>query len=303
MQWEKQGLVFAPDGEVPWARSYALLPTVEFRADSSLRVYFSSLDDQMFGRIGYVDLDPANLSRVVRFSAEPVLDLGRLGCFDDSGVNPSSIVTQEGRTLMYYIGWQRCVRVPYMLFTGLAEKTDDGTFKKLRQTPVLDRSEDEPFSRAAPFVLFEDGDWKVWYWSCSEWRVTDRRVHYFNSIRYATSTDGIDWRVHPHHCLRPQSAEEYSVGRPCVLRRGGEYHMWYSIRSFDELYAIGYARSTDGIHWVRCDDEAGIAKSAEGWDSEMVCYPYVFELDDRLHMFYNGNHHGASGFGWAIATE
>ena len=40
--------------------------------------------------------------------------------------------------------------------------------------------------------------------------------------------------------------------------------------------------------------------SAEGWDSEMICYPYVFEHRGRFFMLYNGNGYGKTGFGVAV---
>ena len=36
------------------------------------------------------------------------------------------------------------------------------------------------------------------------------------------------------------------------------------------------------------------------WDSEMICYPYVFEHKDDLYMLYNGNDYGKTGFGLAV---
>jgi hypothetical protein len=53
------------------------------------------------------------------------------------------------------------------------------------------------------------------------------------------------------------------------------------------------------VAWDRRDDEAGITVSAEGWDSTMIAYPCVLEVDGRRLMFYNGNGFGAEGFGWA----
>jgi hypothetical protein len=41
--------------------------------------------------------------------------------------------------------------------------------------------------------------------------------------------------------------------------------------------------------------------SDSGWDSEMVCYPYVFKHNDNIYMLYNGNRYGLSGFGIARA--
>jgi hypothetical protein len=75
--------------------------------------------------------------------------------------------------------------------------------------------------------------------------------------------------------------------------------MWYSIRSHSRPYRIGYAESGDGLQWERRDDEAGIEASASGWDSEMICYAAVIDVNGRRLMFYNGNRHGATGFGVA----
>jgi len=52
--------------------------------------------------------------------------------------------------------------------------------------------------------------------------------------------------------------------------------------------------------WRRDDAKAGIEPSDDdGWDSESIAYPHVFELDGRLYMFYLGNQVGRYGFGLA----
>ena len=65
-------------------------------------------------------------------------------------------------------------------------------------------------------------------------------------------------------------------------------------------YRIGYAVSDDLHHWVRNDESAGIIVSVEGWDSEMVSYSHVFELDGSVFMLYQGNDFGRCGFGLAV---
>jgi predicted GH43/DUF377 family glycosyl hydrolase len=265
-----------------------------------LRVYFAALDDEKIGRTGYVDLDAANPNAILREAEEPVLEIGEIGSFDDSGVNPFSIVTDGLRRHLYYQGWQRTERAPYLIFTGLA--TDEGRgFEKHARTPVLDRTDDDPFLRGAPFVLKEGDAFRMWYVSCRRWVRNEHGLHYDVVIRHATSPDGVDWSADAEPCLVPE-AEEYAVGRPSVLHEDGAYRMWYSIRSFDEPYRIGYAESDDGVSWTRRDSEAGIERSREGWDSEMICYPYVLRVGKRLLMFYNGNRHGVTGFGYAEAA-
>jgi hypothetical protein len=66
---------------------------------------------------------------------------------------------------------------------------------------------------------------------------------------------------------------------------------------------LGYAESPDGITWTRKDDEVGIDRSAEGWDSLMMEYPFVYEHRGRKHMLYNGNGFGETGFGHAVLVD
>ena len=139
MKWRKQGLIYAPGGDLWWAKTYAILPTAEVLHEKIIRVYFASLDENRYGRIGYVDLDAENPAGFCKLeSPEPILDLGEAGTFDDSGVNPSCLLDVDGRKFLYYIGWQRCERVPYMLFAGLAVGGADGNFTRYSRAPILD---------------------------------------------------------------------------------------------------------------------------------------------------------------------
>jgi predicted GH43/DUF377 family glycosyl hydrolase len=300
MNWEKKGLIYAPTGDRWWARGYAHLPTALARPDGTIRVYFAGLDEHKYGRIGFVDLDGDEPSRVLAESEEPVLDLGEIGSFEDSGVVPSAVLETAEGVRLYYHGFQRTERIPYMIFAGLADAPPDGgTFVRRSRTPLLDRTSEEPFLRGAPCVLVEDGLYRMWYVSCTHWCRSGDKLHYNNQIRYATSVDGVRWDPHPHVCLEPLQPDEYSVGRPCVVRMGDGYHMWYSSRSHSLLYAISHARSPDGLHWTR-DSDYGIERSAAGWDSEIVCYANVIPWKGKWLLFYNGNGHGRSGFGCAV---
>jgi predicted GH43/DUF377 family glycosyl hydrolase len=302
-QWEKKGLIYAPSGDLWWARKYAIFPTAELTAPNIIRVYFTSLDENNFGRVGYVDLDANDLSHVLYETKEPILDIGEIGTFDDSGVSAFSVLSWQGRKCLFYQGWQRCERTPYMIMSGVAASTDGSSFQKVSRVPLLDRTDLEPFMRATPFVIEHQGVLKMWYVSCLDWVKRETDLHYRIVIRHASSGDGVTWATHEHICVEPNFEDEYAVGRPWVIYENGVYKMWYSIRSFTDLYVIGYAESQDGIHWLRMDREAGIAKSAEGWDSEMICYPCVIDVKGRRHLFYNGNHHGATGFGYAVLED
>jgi len=301
--WQKTGLVYAPAGDRTWARSYAHLPTADVLEGARIRVYIASLDEHRRGRIGYVDVAADRPSEPLAVSPDPVLDIGEPGTFDDSGVNPSCIVNTARGKHLFYIGWQRTERVPYMLFAGLAIAGDDGIFRKVSRTPILDRTTDEPFLRSATSVLIDNESFRAWYVSATGWTTVDGAPYPEYVIRYAESDDGMHWRAYRHICIGLEDASEFGIGRPWVVRDGDLYRMWYSVRSRTAPYRIGYAESQDGLSWRRMDTRAGIVRSETGWDSEMICYPCVVRAEERWHMFYNGNRHGATGFGHAELTR
>ena len=119
---------------------------------------------------------------------------------------------------------------------------------------------------------------------------------------------GRDDRHAQHLLLRARAVENQCyvlAAAQCGGFANGKYHMFfcyrYSLgyRGREKGYRIGYASSVDLVHWVRDDSRAGIDVSDEGWDSEMISYPHVFELDGRTLMFYLGNQVGRHGFGLA----
>jgi hypothetical protein len=269
--------------------------------DRTIRVYFAALDPHRFGRIAYADVLASDPLRVVRLAPEPVLDLGEQGTFDDSGVNPSCIVRVADEWRMYYIGWQRAERVPYLLFSGLSVAAGpDGPFRRVGRVPVLDRTAMEPFLRSAPVVQQEGAGFSAWYVAASGWTIADDRLRPCYEIRRVESTDGVRWAASGEICIAARTADEYGFGRPWVVRTADGYDMWYSVRSRSRPYRIGRAESRDGRTWVRRDDDEGLEPSGSGWDSEMMCYGCVVDAGGSRYMFYNGNSHGASGFGCAV---
>src|SRR5262245_58108088 len=182
--------------------------------------------------------------------------------------------------------------------------SDDGgrTFHRFSDGPLLDRNNVDPFLTASPWVIVEDGVWRMWYVSASKWALEDGRPKHFYNIRYAESNDGVSWRRDGTVCIDFADQDEYAFARPCVIKeRDGCYRMWYSYRG--NRYRIGHAESHDGISWERRDADVGIEASPEGWDSEMIEYPAVFDLSGDRYMLYNGNGYGRSGMGLAILVE
>jgi hypothetical protein len=295
MPWIKKGLLFAPDGNSEWLKTHAALPVVD-RKGKTYRIYFSGRDEERRAQIGYFETD--DFEKITLVSEKPVLGLGPMGAFDDSGVTTSWIVNHENRKYLYYSGWSLGVSVPFYFYIGLAISEDGGETYQRVAGPILDRNEIDPYLTASPCVLVEDGTWRMWYVSGTRWEMKGNRPRHYYHIKYAESSDGIHWRREGLVCIDYQSPDEYAIARPCVVKEEDLYRMWYSYRG--DSYRIGYAESADGIKWERKDHESGIDVSASGWDSQMIEYPCVFEENGVYCMLYNGNDYGKTGIGLAV---
>lgn len=304
MKWEKKGLVYVPDGSLDWAVHYAFPPTPIRLSRDVLRIYVAFCDAHTVGRIGYVDVDPLDPSRLLKVSQRPVLDIGSPGAFDENGVVPTSIVAHDGKLYLYYVGFQLGQKIRYYQFQGLAISEDGGeTFARARRVPIIDRSDAETANRTSAFVMRDEGLFKMWYSGGSEWEVARGKSLPVYNLRYLESQDGVTWGSEGHVCVDFASIDEHAIGRPWVLRDARGYRLFYSVRSHSKGYRLGYAESTDGVAWTRKDDQVGLDVSAEGWDSEMAQYSGVITVEGRTYMFYNGNNCGQTGFGYAVLAE
>jgi hypothetical protein len=293
--WEKLGVVVPSPPPVSWAVSHAMVPFVE-RVDNGVRLYFSARDEAGRSVTGCASLDPRDPAQIEYGPA--LLGPGRLGAFDDSGAMGSCVVSHEGRRHLYYIGWSRGVSVPFYTFVGCAVSAENGLdFRRVSEGPVVERGPHDPFLSTSPWAVVEEGRWRLWYASGVSWEAREDGPRHYYNIRYAESDDGVVWRRDGHVCIDFEG-DEYALARPCVIRDGHGYRMWYSRRG--DAYRIGYAESADGLEWERRDAEAGIDVSPDGWDSDMIEYPCVFEYEGSWYMLYNGNGYGATGIGLAV---
>lgn len=305
MKWEKKGFVYCANGGAEWMYQSAMLPT-PLQLGDKLRIYVGFLTDQNVGRVGYVDVDPTNPSKIIKVSEFPVFDIGTKGSFDDNGVVPCTVFEHNGKIYMYYAGFQLGVNVPYYMFTGLAISENNGdTFVRYSKAPVLDRSDDELYARCGAFVLKDNGVFKMWYIGSKDegWTWSNGKSKPLYNIKYLESEDGIHWNKDAVLCMDFSCEDEHGFGRPYVWKEDGIYKMICSVRTYSRGYYLGYAESVDGIEWQRKDKQVGIDLSESGWDNQNMSYPYVYTYQDRTYLFYNGNGCGKSGFGYAELAE
>ncbi|WP_338246648.1 family 43 glycosylhydrolase [Dictyobacter halimunensis] len=127
--------------------------------------------------------------------------------------------------------------------------------------------------------LIRDADsYRMWF----SWRPQ-------KSIALVESKDGIHWSE-PVIVLGPETSSgwEDDMNRPCVVKRGHTYHMWYTGQARGQSW-IGHAVSTDGKNWTRTSNQPVLSPELP-WEKIAVMCPHVIwdEAAGLYKMWYSG---------------
>jgi len=309
--WKKLGLIFDPTNRFDWMQTHAQLPVVIPLTTGSCdnmhnclyRIYFATRDDKQRSQVGFIDIDINNPTKILNISKEPVLRFGDMGYFDEHGVYPSSIVEVDAKLYMYYIGWNKGAEYPmFYASIGLAISEDGGnTFTKYSKAPIMSRSEYDPWMVTAPFVYKDDDIYRMYYVSGLDWKVnTQNKLTSKYHVKYAYSKDGINWNRNGQISVDFENSSETNIAKAYVEKVDGMYRTWFPYVN-EKPYRIGYGESTNGIYFIRKNDEVIFLDDNNiTFDDEMQCYPYLFKINNKTYMVYNGNNYGYNGFGLAV---
>src|SRR5436853_398045 len=94
INWQKKGLIYCPDGQ-GFFKTHATRPIPYLLSSGELRLYFSSRSEQDTPYPTFIDVELANPEKVIAANDTPMMQLGRTGTFDDSGVTPVSILRYD----------------------------------------------------------------------------------------------------------------------------------------------------------------------------------------------------------------
>ena len=300
MNWKKLGQVYHCKSIDEYLLSHASNPLAIHLKDDIYRVFFSGRDKENKSSVGYVDINIIE-KIVLSTCKEVVVTYGDEDSFYSHGISIGNMYKIEDKNYIQFMAWQIRNGGHWRGDIGRLELNNNLDSLKLNPNSVyIGCNEEDKVSLSYSWIMKDEGIYKMWYGSTIDWSSPNGEM--VHVIKYATSSDGENWE-------RKGLAIPYEIGvaqafsRPTVLKDNQGYHMWFSYRSGDGTkYRIGYAHSLDGITWDRKKDY-GIDVSESGWDSEMICYPFVFEHKGKIYMLYNGNDYGREGFGLAVLED
>lgn len=311
MAWKKLGLIFdISKHNIPWLKSHAMLPT-PFAMEDRIRIFFSGRDEKGQSRISYIDVKKNDPCQIIYIHDRPLMEVGKIGTFDDCGTLATCATVYDETILLYYTAYSMSVTVPYKNSIGVAISYDGGNnFKRIYEGPIVDRNKTEPYFTISPWVMKVKDLWHMWYASATDWFIVDGKPESVYHIKYAHSTDGLEWHRDNQSCIIPLTKEEANA-RPSVVQDSEILKMWFCYRGSHDFrdgldsYRIGYAEADlkNPTQWSRCDRSAGIECGPEDYDDRMQAYPSVIDIDEQRFLFYNGNGFGFNGFCGAVWQE
>jgi hypothetical protein len=281
-----------------------------------IRIYFSTrhwepTTGKPLSYIAFADFTK-DFKTLLRMSQNTVIDLGALGAFDEHGICPMNVLRVDDEVWAYTCGWSRRVSVPIETSIGYAVSKDEGlTFQKAGDGPILGSSLHEPFLVGDPCVQRYGELFHMWYIFGTHWKsyADEKQPQRVYKIGQAVSKDGRIWeKTDGRAIIEDQLHRDECQAHPTVIQWEGAYHMFFCYREPSGFrtdprrsYRLGYAVSSNLATWRRVDPAvAGLERRTGRWDSDMRCYPHIFESDGKIHLLYNGNQFGREGFGVAL---
>lgn len=208
-----------------------------------------------------------------RYSSSPVLT--------GSSVQDGCVIKDGSTYKMWY--WLRDDQTIWY-----ADSADGISWANKQQ--VLTKSGGETMIVEGPAVI-KDGptSYKMWY--------SGRDSSGKETIRYATSTDGLAWSkvldgANPKKVLNVGGTgawDSFKLRDPWVIDDAGTLKMWYAGCSVWPMFKIGYATSTDGgTTWTKHASNPVYSGTVGGWDGFQVYGPSVVKDGSTYHMYYSG---------------
>lgn len=159
-------------------------------------------------------------------------------------------------------------------------------------------------SVAAPVVLFDGTEYKMWY------NGVGNPTTVWGMIGYATSCDGIIWKEHPANpVLTPGDNggwDDWNIAYYSILYNGSHFFMWYSGQQVQDGSAkIGVATSTDGIGWTKYAGNPVLSPGSYSWEERHVFAGPVINYGSQYEMWYSGQDYSTPGnrIGHALSAD
>jgi len=237
----------------------------------------------------------------IRDPANPVLEAGSEGSWDQNGAFRQTVIKDGATYRMWYVGYD----ADGDSAIGYATSSNGSTWAKHASNPVLAPGPDGSWDSASiysPSVIEDGGAYELWYYAYDD----NGRV----SIGHARSPNGVAWTKDPSNpVLQPGPSGSWDsqlIYAPTVVKRGPTYEMWYQGYDNDLRSTIGRATSTDGTIWTKDPMNPLLEPGTEGaWDDDGVGRPTVLYDSSAgvYRLWYQNGGYNEDAIGYAFSPD
>ncbi|MCK5527117.1 MAG: hypothetical protein KAJ05_08205, partial [Candidatus Latescibacteria bacterium] len=227
--------------------------------------------------------------------ANPVLDVGAGGAWDDAGVRSPSVLDDGTVYHLWYGGYDGT-----SMKIGHATSSDGVTWDKDAGNPVLDVGASgawDDASLSSPDVLHDGSIYRMFY---TGYDGDQTSIGYAMGLMQSDPPhiDQTDWVKYPAH-----TDLESPVSHPSALFSEDTYHLWV-VREQEFQRSICYAQSANGVTWENYPGNPVLRDGIEAdWDGEFVSEPSVLYDGTVYRMWYVGYDGDHSRIGYATSAD
>lgn len=215
-----------------------------------------------------------------------LIDNGAPGQWDSAWAIEGTALQVGSTYYIYYTGSTNDSNADGKI--GFATSTDGIAWTKYASNPVLSAGSGwESGHVSAPAVLYEGGNWYMWYAGYDGTRFR---------IGYATSSDGISWTKYGGNPVMTVGAggawDSGFIGPTAVWHEGSTYYMVYNggtTLADQSTWKLGLATSTDRVTWTKSSGNPFLSGETGLWDDGVLDMRGVLRIGSLYYAFYQGN--------------
>lgn len=291
--FRNRGLFLSPESAfiVQSSITHIANPVVVSMPSSAIRIYFNSRNQLGASEIWSIDLisndlviDQSTLRK--QFSID-----SHSPDYCKRGISLGNFFYHQGVPHISFMGWRDHVTSMWEGAVGFLKLDSNFDVFEVSETPIFSPDRAQSLSLSYPHVVSSSSEFQIWVGCTVTWDGGNgEMVHPLR--KYALSHDLSNHELIlevPHNLGLSQA-----FSRPNFIRYRSKEYIAYSVRGSKSKYRIEFCEILRNNSLVQ---PYKFESTGIGWESDMVEYPYLAEINNHLIMFYNGNGFGQSGLG------
>lgn len=266
-------------------------PIVVPISKSTIRIFFNSRTLIGAAEIWSVDVDSDDFAidqTSIRKQYSPDRESPE---YCKRGLSLGNFFYHQGAPCLSFMGWRDNVEFMWEGSIGFLKLDTNFNFTGISETPFLTAFQTHSLSLSYPHVTSIGSSFHIWAGCTLTWDGGNgEMVHPLR--KYVLSHDlSILELIHE---LPSSGDSSQAFSRPSLIKHKGAEILAYSVRGSRSDYRIEICDLTST---KAANRQSNFEPNGNGWESQMVEYPYLIEINGHLFMFYNGNGFGQSGIG------